>query len=363
MCGIVGAIANRDVVPAADRWPEAAGIPRLRLGRHRGARRRGRAPRAPHRPRRRDGGRRAGAKASMPTSASATPAGPPTAASPNPMRIRTSAMASWRWCTTASSRTTRRSAQRLQALGYEFDSQTDTEVIAHLIHHYRAQGGEPAGRAAEGGEGTARRLRDGGDRPARSGHAGRRAHGLPAAGRPGRGRELRRLRRLGDRLGDAPGDLPGRGRHRRADPRRRAACSTRTTHRSRARCTSPTCRWPRWNWARTATSCRRKSTNSRARSATPSRRIDRCRRLRRRRCSARTRPACWRDVEAVQILACGTSYYAGLTARYWIEAHRRPAVRGRHRQRVPLPQRRWPTRSSWSSPSRSPAKPWTRWRR
>jgi glucosamine--fructose-6-phosphate aminotransferase (isomerizing) len=26
-----------------------------------------------------------------------------------------------------------------------------------------------------------------------------------------------------------------------------------------------------------------------------------------------------RDVEAVQILACGTSYYAGLTARYWLE--------------------------------------------
>src|SRR5690606_22522831 len=27
-----------------------------------------------------------------------------------------------------------------------------------------------------------------------------------------------------------------------------------------------------------------------------------------------------RGVEGVQILACGTSYYAGLTARYWIEA-------------------------------------------
>ncbi|MCC5095499.1 glutamine--fructose-6-phosphate transaminase (isomerizing) [Xanthomonas campestris] len=27
-----------------------------------------------------------------------------------------------------------------------------------------------------------------------------------------------------------------------------------------------------------------------------------------------------RDIEGVQILACGTSYYAGLTARYWIEA-------------------------------------------
>ena len=30
--------------------------------------------------------------------------------------------------------------QRLQALGYVFESQTDTEVVAHLIHHHRAQG-------------------------------------------------------------------------------------------------------------------------------------------------------------------------------------------------------------------------------
>lgn len=30
--------------------------------------------------------------------------------------------------------------ERLRALGYEFESQTDTEVIAHLVHHYRAQG-------------------------------------------------------------------------------------------------------------------------------------------------------------------------------------------------------------------------------
>ncbi len=29
---------------------------------------------------------------------------------------------------------------RLRALGYEFTSQTDTEVVAHLIHHHRAQG-------------------------------------------------------------------------------------------------------------------------------------------------------------------------------------------------------------------------------
>ena len=30
--------------------------------------------------------------------------------------------------------------ERLRALGYDFTSQTDTEVVAHLIHHYRAQG-------------------------------------------------------------------------------------------------------------------------------------------------------------------------------------------------------------------------------
>ncbi len=30
--------------------------------------------------------------------------------------------------------------ERLRALGYEFTSQTDTEVIAHLVHHYRAAG-------------------------------------------------------------------------------------------------------------------------------------------------------------------------------------------------------------------------------
>src|SRR3954471_5951845 len=31
---------------------------------------------------------------------------------------------------------------RLRALGYAFDSQTDTEVIAHLVHHYFSRGGD-----------------------------------------------------------------------------------------------------------------------------------------------------------------------------------------------------------------------------
>src|SRR3990172_5858622 len=31
---------------------------------------------------------------------------------------------------------------RLKQLGYAFDSQTDTEVIAHLVHYYSGQGGD-----------------------------------------------------------------------------------------------------------------------------------------------------------------------------------------------------------------------------
>ena len=35
--------------------------------------------------------------------------------------------------------------ERLRAMGYEFESQTDTEVIAHLIHHYLKQGDDLLG--------------------------------------------------------------------------------------------------------------------------------------------------------------------------------------------------------------------------
>ena len=70
-----------------------------------------------------------------------------------------------------------------------------------------------------------------------------------------------------------------------------------------------------------------------------------------------------RDVEGVQILACGTSYYAGLTARYWIEAIAglpcsvEIASEYRYRAAVANPE------APRSSPSRSRAKPSTRWRR
>ena len=164
MCGIVGAIADRDVVPVL-----IEGLKRLEYRGYDSAGiavvdERRRAPRAPHRPGRRDGSRGARPRASTPRSASATRAGPPMAASPKPTRIRTSATAS-RWCTTASSRTTSSSASACVALGYEFESQTDTEVIAHLIHHYLKQGDDLLARAAARGQGTARRLRAGGGQP------------------------------------------------------------------------------------------------------------------------------------------------------------------------------------------------------
>jgi acetyltransferase-like isoleucine patch superfamily enzyme len=62
----------------------------------------------------------------------------------------------------------------------------------------------------------------------------------------------------------------------------------------------------------------------------------------------------------VLILACGTSYHAGLTARYWLESV----------AKIPAPSRspantatanRCPTPTPWSSSSPSPAKPPTPW--
>ena len=44
------------------------------------------------------------------------------------------------------------------------------------------------------------------------------------------------------------------------------------------------------------------------------------------------------STRSILILACGTSYHAGLVARYWLEAVARTALQCRDRQRVPLPQ-------------------------
>lgn len=69
-----------------------------------------------------------------------TPAGPPTAHPPKTTPIRTLiAPASWWWSTTASSKNYSSLKNELTAKGHVFTSETDTEVLAHLIED-RLQG-------------------------------------------------------------------------------------------------------------------------------------------------------------------------------------------------------------------------------
>ena len=100
----------------------------------------------------------------------------------------------WRWCTTASSRTTSRSRPSCKAKGHVFSSETDTEVFAHLISDELKRGAGPAGRGARrhrAGEGHLRArggVRDG----------SRTASSPPRTASPmvlglGAGAELRRL--------------------------------------------------------------------------------------------------------------------------------------------------------------------------
>jgi glucosamine--fructose-6-phosphate aminotransferase (isomerizing) len=54
-----------------------------------------------------------------------------------------------------------------------------------------------------------------------------------------------------------------------------------------------------------------------------------------------------RGVERVLVLACGTSYHAGLVARYWIEAIAGLPCDVRDSQRVPLSGSVFQTRARW----------------
>ena len=135
MCGIVGAVSTRNIVPILDRRPEAPGIPRLRLLR------RGRAPGRPA----------ASARAAPRAWPSWKPACARTAST------RGTGIAHTRWATHGAPEVHNAHPHfsrnrialvhngiienhdelraELQSRGYEFTSQTDTEVIAHLVDH------------------------------------------------------------------------------------------------------------------------------------------------------------------------------------------------------------------------------------
>ena len=76
--------------------------------------------------------------------ASATPAGRPTARPPTPTRTPTSTATGW-WpsSTTGPSRTTRSSCAGSRSAGHERRSDTDTEVVAHLLEERYADGPTP----------------------------------------------------------------------------------------------------------------------------------------------------------------------------------------------------------------------------
>ena len=130
--------------------------------------------------------------------ASATPAGPPTASRPKTTRIRmpTDNVAVVHNGIIENFRELR---QMLEKQGAIFTSETDTEIVAHLVNSYIAQGRFAAG----GGEGVAaavaRRVRAGVhvQGPRRSDD--RRPQGLAAGDRPWRRRDVSRLGR--DRAG------------------------------------------------------------------------------------------------------------------------------------------------------------------
>ena len=73
----------------------------------------------------------------MAPTASGTRAGPRTDVPPKRTRIRIAiARATSWWCTTASSRIISQLKHQLQLEGHKFVTETDTEVIAHLVEKY-----------------------------------------------------------------------------------------------------------------------------------------------------------------------------------------------------------------------------------
>ena len=163
MCGIVAAVAratsSRSCSRACGAWSTAATTPPA----SRSSTARSEAPAQPAAawPQLEKLAERAAA--SPAPSASPTRAGRRTARPPSATPIRTSAAAS-RWCTTASSRTTTRCARGCSALGYEFTSDTDTEVIAHLVHSMLPSGRRLFEAVQAAPQGAERRLRHRRDR-------------------------------------------------------------------------------------------------------------------------------------------------------------------------------------------------------
>ena len=335
--------------PDPDRRPEAARVPRLRLVRRRGAPGRRAAPRAQHRARRR--ARRAQSPRDARDGGTGiahtrwATHGAPAVHNAHPHFSQAARDRASRWCTTASSRTTTSCAPKLKARGYVFDSQTDTEVIAHLV--------APPLRRRSARRGAAR-VADACAAPTRSRCSAAtsriawsaRAHGSPLVLGVGRRRDTSspptRWR--------WPASPTASSTSRRATSSTCSSASTGSARRSRR----PTLR----------AACRREVRTVQAHTGAAElgpvpplhaegdlRAAARDRRHARRACRRITPElfgdgaySVFKEVDSVLILACGTSYYAGLTAKYWLEAIARIptqveiASEYRYRDSVPNPK-------------------------
>ena len=337
MCGIVGAVVRAQRRSRPDRGPAPARVPRLRLDRPRGPRRRGRPRSSGCVSTARVADLAAQAEAAQlagSTGISHTRWATHGAPSPRERASARVAAARSRSCTTASSRTTRSCATRLQEAGLR---------LRHADRHRGDRAPGPRALARRGGRTCCarcssrvarvrRRVRDRGDVDARAGPRRRRARRAArwssawatasTSSPPTRRRCCRSTRRV---IYLEEGDV--------ADVRRESATRSSTRDGSAGRARGVTCRdvaAPRSSSAPTATSCRRRSSSSRARSPTRSKASTRDRR---RRSSGRRASASLRDVDSVLILACGTSYYSGLVAQA-TGSSRSPACRARSRSRA-----------------------------
>ena len=175
----------------------------------------------------------------------------------------------WRSCTTASSRISASCARSSNSDGAKFDTETDTEVVAHLVTDEMKKGRTPAEAVRGGAAAAARRLRARLPVRRRGRSADRRAQGLAARGRLRRRRDVSRLRRDRARAVHRHDQL-SRGRRLGGGHAQRAS---RSATRSGASVKRPVIKIhaPRRSWstrATIATSWRRRSTSSRKSSAT-----------------------------------------------------------------------------------------------
>ena len=225
----------------------------------------------------------------------------------------------------------------LEEAGYEFTSETDTEVIAHRIHHHL----DGTKHLFEAVRRRVAELRGAYSlavmwRPGPGLHRAR-ARRLPRAHRHRREGELRRLGRCGAAARDAQVHHP-RGRRRRLHP----AQEHRDRGRGRPQGRAQALHLRADRGRRRARQVRALHAEGDPRAAARGRRDALGARRRRAAPVAGVRAGRDGGLQAhrrsVHIVACGTSYHAGIVARYLHRAALPRAVPRRDRERVPLPR-------------------------